>query len=152
MSDLLLNEVKDFVFEYVDTGLQRNSHNTERLNLLNNDYQLNVQDAWFVRQYETEYNPIHVHGGMFSCVGYLKLPEGIEKEWEKEDNSNKISTHGHIAFYYSYGQGGDFVIRPRVGDFYIFPADLSHCVYPFYTKGERRSFSGNLTFLSQAKE
>ena len=43
------------------------------------DYRLEIASSWFVRQYEHEYNPIHVHlGSMLSCVGYLKLPEGIE--------------------------------------------------------------------------
>ena len=152
MSHLLLNEIKNFTFKYVDSSLQRGSYNTIRLDLSQMNYKLDVQSAWFVRQYETEYNPIHVHNGMYSCVGYLKLPEGIEKEWEEEARSNKTSTHGHIAFYHNYGQNGDFIIRPSVGDFYIFPANLSHCVYPFYTKGERRSFSANLTFLPQPKE
>tara|TARA_B100000886_G_C20015904_1_gene323835 strand:+ start:265 stop:387 length:123 start_codon:yes stop_codon:yes gene_type:complete len=37
--------------------------------------------GWFVRQYATEYNPLHVHADAhISCVGYLKIPAGMEEE------------------------------------------------------------------------
>ena len=80
MLNLLLDEVKNFVFEYVDTSLQRSSYGKLKLDLNKMSYKLDAVDAWFVRQYETEYNPIHIHGGMYSCVGYLKLPEGIVEQ------------------------------------------------------------------------
>ena len=35
-------------------------------------------------------------------------------------------------------------MRPKVGDYYIFPWWMYHMVYPFKTKGERRSFSFNV--------
>jgi len=144
MAKLLLDEVQSFTLEYLDNSFQRNSHGIEKLNP---STRLSVQHAWFVHQYETEYNPIHTHDeSMISCVGYLKLPEGIEKEWEQDDNSHKLSSHGHIAFYHGLGHDNGFTVRPRVGDFYVFPSNLSHCVYPFYTKGERRSFSANFNF------
>jgi hypothetical protein len=43
------------------------------------------------------------------------------------------------------------MVKPQVGDFYIFPSDLFHCVYPFKTVGERRSFSVNFNFLEMVK-
>ena len=46
----------------------------------------------------------------------------------------------------------NFIVKPQVGDFYVFPSQLFHCVYPFYTKGERRSFSMNMNFLEVPKE
>ena len=39
------------------------------------------------------------------------------------------------------------MIRPRIGDFYIFPSYMFHSVYPFKTPGERRSFSMNLSVV-----
>ena len=36
-----------------------------------------------------------------------------------------------------------FEIKPKVGDFYIFPAFLMHEVHPFRGEGERRCFSFN---------
>ena len=39
---------------------------------------------------------------------------------------------------------GNFIIHPKVGDFYLFPAYLIHTVYPFTeTDEERRSVSFN---------
>ena len=38
-----------------------------------------------------------------------------------------------------------FLVKPSVGDFFVFPADLIHMVYPFESDGERRSFSMNMT-------
>ena len=37
-----------------------------------------------------------------------------------------------------------FSAKPTIGDYYIFPWYLYHMVYPFRTKGERRSFSFNI--------
>ena len=48
------------------------------------DYGLQIVSGWFVRQFENEYNPLHIHTGCrMSCVGYLKLPEGIEESGKK---------------------------------------------------------------------
>jgi hypothetical protein len=89
-----------------------------------------------------------------SCVGYLALPEGIEKEWE-EDYKDHHPANGHIQFVHgtsSSYNNTNFMVKPQVGDFYIFPSDLFHCVYPFKTKGERRSFSVNFNFLEMVKD
>ena len=87
-------------------------------------------------------------------VGYLKLPEGIEEEWE-EDYKDHHPANGHIQFAHGTSAGytsSNFVIKPKVGDFYVFPSQLFHCVYPFYTKGERRSFSMNMNFIEMPKK
>ena len=104
--------------------------------------------AWYVRQFAGEFNPLHIHTYCsLSSVGYLGLPEGIEKEFEEEGKSRRAA-RGHIEFVYGVPQ--DFnshtlTIQPQVGDFYIFPRYLMHTVYPFQTKGERRSFSMNVS-------
>ena len=87
-------------------------------------------------------------------MGYLKLPEGIEKEWE-EDYKDHHPANGHIQFVYGHAAnhtGSNFLAKPQVGDFYVFPAHLHHCVYPFKTNGERRSFSVNFTIAASYKD
>ena len=90
---------------------------------------------------------MHVHPNcQMSCVGYLALPDKIEHEWE-EDYKDHYPSNGHINFV--YGTSGlytcsSFLIKPQVGDFYIFPHYLMHTAYPFKSSGERRSFSFNL--------
>ena len=113
-------------------------------------FELNVMAGWFVRQYAHEYNPLHIHTGCaLSCVGYLKLPEGIDEEWAEDDRDHH-PTHGHLQFAHgtdTHYSVSNFMIRPRVGDFYIFPSYMFHSVYPFKTPGERRSFSMNLSVV-----
>jgi len=100
-----------------------------------------------VRQFAGEFNPAHIHTECdLSCVGYLKLPPEIDKEWE-EDYKDHYPCKGHIEFL--HGQSGKmhthtFLVKPSIGDFFVFPADLIHMVYPFESEGERRSFSMNM--------
>ena len=71
------------------------------------------------------------------------------------DAQDHHPANGHIQFAHGTPSGysqTNFMVKPQVGDFYIFPAELFHCVYPFKTKGERRSFSVNFTFVEVPKE
>ena len=137
----------DFLIRYKRHAMKKNLLDSYQENL-NAKYNIEIMNAWFVRQFEHEYNPLHIHIGCeLSCVGYLALPENIEYEWKK-DYEDHHPANGHIQF--SYGEGSniyclsDVRIKPQIGDFYVFPSTLKHCVYPFYSKGERRSFSMNL--------
>ena len=115
-------------------------------------FELNIAGGWFVRQFEGDYNPMHIHtGAALSCVGYLKLPDGIEAEWE-EDYRDHHPSHGHLQFAHgtdTHYSVSNFMIKPRVGDFWIFPSYMFHCVYPFRTQGERRSFSMNVSVVER---
>ncbi|MEQ9315931.1 MAG: putative 2OG-Fe(II) oxygenase, partial [Henriciella sp.] len=115
-------------------------------------FELNIHGGWFVRQYSGDYNPLHIHtGAAISCVGYLALPDGIEAEWE-EDYRDHHPSHGHLQFAHGtdvHYSVSNFMIKPRVGDFYIFPSYMFHCVYPFRSEGERRSFSMNLSVIER---
>ena len=44
-----------------------------------------------------------------------------------------------------------FMVRPKAGDFFLFPSDMLHTVYPFRCDGERRSFSMNI-ILSEKED
>ena len=115
-------------------------------------FSIQYKSAWIVRQFAGEFNPAHIHTECdLSCVGYLKLPPEIDKEWE-EDYKDHYPCKGHIEFL--HGQSGKmhthtFLVKPSVGDFFVFPADLIHMVYPFYSDGERRSFSMNMSIVQQ---
>ena len=68
---------------------------------------------------------------------------------EKEivaDHDDHYPANGLIEFM--YGEACDFrsdglKFKPEVGKFLMFPSYLKHFVYPFYSKGERRSMSFN---------
>tara|TARA_R100001594_G_scaffold99091_2_gene133637 strand:+ start:11622 stop:12287 length:666 start_codon:yes stop_codon:yes gene_type:complete len=152
---LFLNEFSQFIGRLNNFAEYRHSFGTKKLDTKNNNYGVQIASGWFVRQFENEYNPIHIHtGARMSCVGYLSLPDGIEKEWEK-DYKDHHPANGHIQFVHGTPSGysqTNFMIKPQVGDFYVFPAELFHCVYPFKTKGERLSFSVNFNFIEVPKE
>ena len=152
--NFFIEEMKDFIMRYqlnteVYTSMGRSGLDP------NSNYGISTTSGWFIRQFEGEYNPVHVHpDSMVSCVGYLKLPEGIEDEWE-EDYKDHHPSHGHIQFFHGSSlpySSTNFMFKPQVGDFIIFPAHMFHTVYPFKTKGERRSFSVNLTVHRTPKE
>jgi hypothetical protein len=105
----------------------------------------NLLSSWIVRQFESEYNPAHYHGGHISGVGYLKIPESFGKTFQPNKkhnlNGNLSLIHGNRIF----NSSAIFKIVPKVGEFYFFPNYMIHMVYPFYGKGERRSISFNAT-------
>ena len=115
-------------------------------------FSIQYNSAWIVRQFAGEFNPAHIHTECdLSCVGYLKLPPELDKEWE-EDYKDHYPCKGHIEFL--HGSSGKmhthtFLVKPSVGDFFVFPSDLIHMVYPFYSDGERRSFSMNMSIVQQ---
>ena len=102
---------------------------------------IKIKNFWVVRQFNNEYNPIHFHDGHVSGVGYLKVPKFISK------NKKKINTDGTIDFINGnkmFLSESIYNHQPKVGDVLLFPNYLMHTVYPFSSKGERRSFSFNL--------
>ncbi len=106
----------------------------------------NVSSSWVVRQFENEYNPLHLHGGHISGVGYLKLPNNFGETFQKNKTNNY---NGKIALVHGaqmFNCNSTFNVQPKVGDLYFFPNYLLHTVYPFYNSNEeRRSISFNAT-------
>ena len=104
----------------------------------------NLISSWIVRQFDNEYNPLHVHGGHISGVGYLKVPKTFGKLKQESktynNNGNLNLVHGSRMFL----SKSIYNIEPKVGDFYFFPNYLMHTVYPFNgTDEEIRSISFN---------
>tara|TARA_B100001250_G_scaffold43556_1_gene34297 strand:- start:311 stop:937 length:627 start_codon:yes stop_codon:yes gene_type:complete len=102
-----------------------------------------IVKCWIVRQFKNEYNPVHHHSGHVSGVGYLKVPSNLGEVSEKKrvnDKGRLTLIHGSVNLF----SKATYVIKPEVGDFYLFPNYLLHTVYPFSdTDEERRSISFN---------
>jgi len=105
------------------------------------------QDHWYNRTLNTkEYNPEHIHpNALITSVGYLKLPSNHKEELTKPQKNGE---GGGLELH--FGETANFcttsmTIIPSVGDFFIFPSMLRHCVYPMpkTITEERRSFSIN---------
>jgi|TARA_R110000824_G_scaffold337216_2_gene523715 hypothetical protein len=113
-----------------------------------------VHKSWFVRAFENDYNPTHMHtSGSYSCVLYLKVPETISDTNSKY--VDKQATEGYLDFVYGTSLvccPGNLCVQPKAGDLYVFPAYLFHTAYPFYGEGERRSFSANMSLAVRDSE
>ena len=114
-------------------------------------YEISINDAWINDQYEGEYQTLHKHSGMteigFASVMFLKVPDfGEEYSNTSIPHNGRLSLVGNCGGLFSIKH---HLVEPRVGDFYIFPYDLEHFVYPFRGKGMRRSLSINFDLIQR---
>jgi hypothetical protein len=110
-------------------------------------YNLRLNSVWVNTMFEHEYNPVHVHQGTLftglSSVMILKLPEsyGVEYSAAEQPQNGKLqilgATNGHFA-------NVDYQPEIRERDFFVFPYDMRHCVYPFNGPGYRRTLAANM--------
>jgi len=111
------------------------------------DYKKSLNSIWVNQMFQHEYNPVHVHQGSLytglSSVMILKLPESFGIEYSSEQNpmNGKLQIMGSVS-----GQFATCDYSPDITerDFYIFPYDVRHCVYPFNGPGYRRTLSANM--------
>ena len=114
-----------------------------------NNIKTSVLSAWYIRSFAGDFNPVHTHMGCeLTCVGFLKVPDLSE---ERKKGPNQSAAHGAIEIMNSTGsnekahfENDRIVFTPKVGNWYLFPANIRHLVYPFRCDGERRSFSINM--------
>ncbi len=135
--------------EFVDKSgflkfLGLSTTNWIKLSGLSEIKKFNLISTWVVRQFKDEYNPVHVHSGHISGVGYLKVPQNFGAQFQKTKKHNFNGSleliHGSRMFLSTC----TVRIEPKVGDFYFFPHYMMHTVYPFRsTNEERRSVSFN---------
>jgi len=110
------------------------------------EYKMHLNSCWVNEMKEHEYNPIHIHQGALysglSSVMILKLPEqtGVEYSAADKPMNGRLQILGN-----SSGQFCNTDYSPDVeeGNFYIFPYDMRHAVYPFNGPGLRRTLSFN---------
>ena len=114
-----------------------------------NRIQTNVKSAWYIRSFAGDYNPLHTHTDCeLTCVGFLKVPD-LSQERKKTPQSER--PNGVLEILSNTGSTDNLSWEkdsigfvPKVGNWYLFPANLRHTVYPFRCDGERRSFSINM--------
>ena len=110
-------------------------------------YQLHLNSIWVNQMKEHEYNPVHVHqGSLFtglSSVMILKLPQqtGIEYSASDRPMNGQLQILGNSTGLFA---NVDYGPTMKERDFYIFPYDMRHCVYPFNGPGIRRTLAANM--------
>lgn len=115
------------------------------------DYKLHLNSVWVNEMKANEYNPVHIHrGNLFtglSSVMILKKPSttGVEYSAEETPQNGQLQILGA-----SNGQFAKIDYQPPMDlrDFYVFPYDMRHCVYPFNSTNEtRRTLAANCDVL-----
>ena len=110
-------------------------------------YEMHLNSVWVNNMFQHEYNPVHVHQGtMFtglSSVMILKLPEsyGVEYSASNQPQNGKLQILGTSRGMFS---NVDYQPDLKEQDFYVFPYDMRHCVYPFNGPGMRRTLAANM--------
>ena len=100
--------------------------------------------SWVVRQFQNDYNPVHWHSGDVSGVGYLKVPSHLGNTSQPDKKTNENGKLQLISGSPNLFSKSTYLVKPELGDFYLFPNYLMHTVYPFSgTDEERRSISFN---------
>jgi len=110
-------------------------------------YELHLNSVWVNEMKQHEYNPAHIHRGTLftglSSVMILKLPSTYGKEY----SASHIQQNGKLQILGSAsGQFAKIDYQPpmNIRDFYIFPYDMRHVVYPFNgTTETRRTLAAN---------
>ena len=111
--------------------------------------EVKINSAWINDQKENEYQICHIHRGKsflgYSSILFLKVPD-FGKEYTHEDNpmNGRTDLIGSSTGIFTTNS---HTIHPKVGDFYVFPYDLRHVVYPFVGSGTRRTMSINFDFI-----
>ena len=113
-------------------------------------YNMRFNSVWVNQMYEHEYNPVHVHQGSLytglSSVMILKLPKsfGVEYSASEMPQNGRLQMLGAAS-----GQFANVDYQPIIEerDFFIFPYDMRHCVYPFNGPGWRRTLAANMDVL-----
>ena len=111
------------------------------------EYKMHLDSIWVNQMFKHEYNPVHIHkGSLFtglSSVMILKLPESFGVEYSSHDTpqNGRLQILGSAS-----GQFATIDYEPQVKerDFYVFPYDMRHTVYPFNGPGTRRSLAANM--------
>ena len=110
-------------------------------------YRLRMQSIWINEMKAGEYNPIHIHQGTIytglSSVMMLKFPKDMGPEYARPDTplNGKLQILGAANGQFVKS---DYSPLSEERDFYIFPYDMRHCVYPHTNPNAvRRTLAAN---------
>ena len=111
------------------------------------EYRMHLNSIWVNQMFQHEYNPVHVHQGELftglSSVMILKLPPSFGVEYSSPDSpqNGRLQILGSSSGMFAHI---DYQPELKERDFYIFPYDMRHAVYPFNGPGMRRSLAANM--------
>lgn len=116
----------------------------------NLETKLSLERIWVNMQRVGEFLPLHNHSGLYSFVIWTTIPYAMSDEKDNTANPDLIKNRtANFEFSYTDALGKISVFsipvdRSLEGKICIFPAELQHQVYPFYSSlGVRVSVAGN---------
>jgi len=105
------------------------------------EYTMHINSIWVNEMKGGDYNPVHIHQGKLftglSSVMILKLPKDMGPEPARPDQplNGQLQILGSVTGQFVTA---DYSPKMKIGDFYVFPYDIRHVVYPFTNKKEKR--------------
>ncbi len=165
-TSLLLEDLDSFFYKSVCIPLVKFYRDNNPLNkgadpdvsnaITGTKTKLLLNKFWVNYQYQTEFNPLHHHTGVYSFVIWMKIPYSWDEQIKLpqfRDIKEQDIKAGNFEFEFTDVLGhvmtSGFQLSPKLEGFMVFfPARLRHCVYPFYEIEEPRiSISGNLSYF-----
>jgi len=161
---LLMNEILNIIYDSGSNPKMTNfidnetRHINKKLGGELSSLKLYIRELWVNFQKRGEFQPLHIHSGVLSFVIWMEIPYYPENESKIpfSKSNSPFSTLGTFSFAYSDGISRavhpSFVkLSPSMNGYCcIFPSDLAHQVYPFYTSDKCRiSISGNICLHSE---
>lgn len=137
-------KLKNYVLDLSELYVQQNTGFVEKHKIFSNKVQCVALNPWINVQERGEYIPNHDHDGVLSYSIWMHIPYDIEKEL----TNSKFASTFQISYLSIVGDQLYHTIavdKSMEGTLIMFPSNLKHCVYPFYTTENRRlSISGNI--------
>ena len=131
-----------------------NSNILNHYNIMSKSLALYLDKCWVNFQEKYEFNPSHNHDGIISFVIWLQIPFYLDDEYQQSPGKeSNINCSGNFEFQYVSSLGSVSSIKIHCdktmeNTVLLFPASMSHCVYPFYSSDNYRiSISGNFKLL-----
>jgi len=110
-----------------------------------------LNDLWVNFQKKHEFNPQHMHGGVFSFVVWMKIPASYKKEVKLpfvKGAAHMCPNTFELSYTNTMGKivCEQWFLEPEhEGTILFFDSNRPHQVYPFYTSDKKRiSISGNI--------
>ena len=114
---------------------------------------------WINFQKKHEFNPIHNHFGDYSFVLWIQIPYDLKEEFKLDNCINSNSERNSLFSFSHLNLCGEIVTttldidKTWEGTMILFPSNLKHQVYPFFTSDDYRiSISGNLVKRTSSKK
>lgn len=116
----------------------------------NNSVALKPYSLWVNFMQPGDFNPPHYHDGDYSFVLYIDIPKELTDEIKNYKGRGgkpgciMFSTPSPNLPLDNFKSISQHLYTPSKADFFIFSAHTSHMVFPYKSKCERVSISGNL--------